>query len=45
MAMRREVARAFMWGVVDVPLEPKPAVPTEMTEAEREKIRKIFNID
>lgn len=44
MPMSREIARAFMWGIVEVPPEPKSA-PAEMTEADREKIRGMFAPD
>ena len=43
MPMSRGIARAFMWGIVELPPEPKPA-PAEMTEADREKIREKFAI-
>lgn len=41
MPMSQAIARAFMWGIVEVPPESKPT-PAEMTEAEREKIREMF---
>lgn len=42
MPMSREIARAFMWGIVEVPPAPKQEPAAEMTEAERAKIREMF---
>lgn len=39
MTMSPAIARAFMWGIVEVPKQDPAA---EMTEEQREKIREMF---